>query len=107
MDQHLCGLCELGLSVNTNETLAAAAFALTFGVSGLAAYGLRYVPISGDGLGTPVLVWDRWTQEVCQVSLLEDYPIHCSRSNPCAGSRRPPSAILTYEAGGWGKFTAE
>ena len=68
--------------MNMNQTLAVAALAFTVGISGLVAYGFRYVPISGDGISTPVTVWDRWTQEVCQVSLIADYPVHCSRSNP-------------------------
>ena len=68
--------------MNINQTLSALALLLFAGFGGLAAYGLRYVPLVGDGVGNPVTVWDRWEQEVCLVSLIESYPVACSRTHP-------------------------
>ena len=68
--------------MNTNQTIAALALGiLTLGTA-LAAYGLRFAPIGGDGLNNPILVWDRWQREVCQVSLIDGYPVACSRTKP-------------------------
>lgn len=68
--------------MNISQTLAALALAILAGGCALAAYGLRYVPIGGDGYNSQVLVWDRWEREVCEVSLIKDYPVHCSRTRP-------------------------
>ena len=46
--------------MNINQLLAAIALlVLTAGIA-VAAYGLRYTPVQGDGVANPVTVWDRW-----------------------------------------------
>ena len=67
--------------MNFNQALAASAFVLASSVSAMAAYGLRYVPMGGDGYGNQVLVWDRWTQDVCQVTFIEQ-PRYCAKVRP-------------------------
>jgi hypothetical protein len=64
--------------MNINQTIIAVAFVILSGFGTLAAFGLRYVPIGGDGYNNPVLVWDRWTQEVCQITFT-DQPRYCSQ----------------------------
>jgi hypothetical protein len=67
--------------MNINQTLAAVALTiLTFG-GALAAYGLRYVPMGGEGYGNAVLVWDRWEQEVCQIYYIEQNR-YCAKIRP-------------------------
>ena len=70
--------------MNLNQLIATAALIVaTVGIA-LAAHGLRYEPLPGGSLENPTLVWDRWDREVCQVSLVKDYPVYCSRSKPLA-----------------------
>lgn len=44
--------------------LAVAAVALVLLLLG---YMFRYEPIAGESSGGSVLVWDRWTHEVCRI----------------------------------------
>lgn len=67
--------------MNINQTLLALALVILASASALAAFGLRYVPMGGDGIMNPVLVLDRWTQEVCQVTFT-DQPRYCSQVRP-------------------------
>lgn len=68
--------------MNINQLIATTALIVaTLGIA-LAAYGLRYEPLPGGNLANPTLVWDRWEREVCQVSLVKDYPVYCSRTKP-------------------------
>jgi hypothetical protein len=68
--------------MNINQSLAAVALLVLTGGIAMAAYGLRYTPVQGDGFANPVTVWDRWEREVCQVSLIDGYPVACSRTSP-------------------------
>jgi hypothetical protein len=66
-----------------NQILIVALILLIILGGSIAIYGLRYTPVGvGDGLERPVLVWDRWKHEVCEVSLMNFYPVHCGKSNP-------------------------
>lgn len=68
--------------MNINQALAAIALlVLTVGIV-IAAYGLRYTPVQGDGIKQPVIVWDRWEREACSVSLFNGDPVACSRTSP-------------------------
>lgn len=75
-----------------NQLLATAAIGIAATGLYLAAYGLRYTPIAianADGISNPALVWDRWNREVCQVSLMHDYPTACSSSRPYQRRQQP------------------
>lgn len=54
--------------MNINQKLTALGLVIISAGAMAAAYGLRYVPINGDGYTNAVLVWDRWSQQVCQVT---------------------------------------
>ena len=66
--------------MNFNQTIAGLALVLLAVTVGLTAYGLRYVPIQGDGFNNPVVLWDRWNREICQVSVVAQWPVSCSRT---------------------------
>ena len=67
--------------MSINQILAALAL-IIFTMGGVfAAYGLRYVPIGGDGYVNAVLVWDRWRQEVCQIYYIER-DRYCAQIHP-------------------------
>jgi hypothetical protein len=73
----------MNININFNKFLAALALVIITLGGALAAYGLRYVPIDvGNGMDNPVLVWDRWEREVCQISAIDFYPTYCSKTNP-------------------------
>lgn len=52
--------------MNLNKTIATIALLLLLVAMVLAAYGLRYVPISGNVFGS--VMWDRWQQQACSIS---------------------------------------
>ncbi len=56
--------------MNINQSIAGVALVLLAVTVSLTAYGLRYVPVQGNGYGNPVIFWDRWNREICQVSAL-------------------------------------
>lgn len=66
--------------MNINQSIACLALVLLAVTVGLTAYGLRYAPIQGDGFENPVVFWDRWNREICQVSVVAQYPVGCSRT---------------------------
>ena len=65
--------------MNTNQKLAAIGLVLFATVSGVAAFGLRYTPITTNGVEIHV-VWDRWERQACQVSLEPAFPVACSQT---------------------------
>ena len=67
--------------MSINQTLAAFALFIFTAGGAVAAYGLRYVPIGGDGYVNAVLVWDRWGQEVCQIYYIEQNR-YCAQIRP-------------------------
>ena len=67
--------------MNINQTFSAIGLLLFATLSAVAAYGLRYVPIGGDGYGNAVLIWDRWEQEVCQIYYIEQNR-YCAKIRP-------------------------
>ena len=67
--------------MSINQILAVLALIVFAAGAAVAAYGLRYVPINGDGINIPVLVWDRWTQEVCQIYFTHERR-YCAQIRP-------------------------